>query len=100
MDYGDDPFYSKGGMWQRQLHIFLYPFYYIDYCLASICAMQFKVRMDEDYQDAWNRYLALCKNGGKVPFVENIAKAGLENPFEDGCVEKLVEKLSQKIFKK
>lgn len=100
MDYGDDPFYSNGGMWQRQLHIFLYPFYYIDYCLASICAMQFKVRMDENYQDAWERYLSLCKNGGKVPFVENIARVGLENPFEDGCVKNLVEKLSKKIFEK
>ena len=46
MDYEEDPFFGQGGFWQKQPHIFGSPFYYIDYCLASVCAMQFKVMMD------------------------------------------------------
>ena len=74
MDYEDDPFYSKGGFWQRQPHIFQVPFYYIDYCLASVCAMQFKVMMDEDFEKAWNNYYKLCKLSASDFFV-NVIKS-------------------------
>ena len=30
LDFGELPFYGRGAGWQRQLHIYLYPFYYID----------------------------------------------------------------------
>ena len=98
MDYEADPFYSKGGFWQRQPHIFQVPFYYIDYCLASVCAMQFKVMMDEDFEKAWNNYYKLCKLSASDFFVNVIKEVGLQNPFEDGCIKELVEKLSAKTF--
>lgn len=98
MDYEDDPFYSNGGFWQRQPHIFQVPFYYIDYCLASVCAMQFKVMMDEDFEKAWNNYYKLCKLSASDFFVNVIKEVGLQNPFEDGCIKELVEKLSAKTF--
>ena len=43
---------EKGGFWQKQLHIYDYPFYYIDYVLAQTCAMQYKIWMDEDYKSS------------------------------------------------
>lgn len=93
LDYEDDPFFSKGGYWQRQGHIFSSPFYYIDYVLASICAMQFKVRMDEDFESAWADYLKLCRLSAKGFFTDTITSCGLINPFEDGCITALTEKL-------
>ena len=95
LDYEDDAFFSKGGWWQRQGHIFGMPFYYIDYVLASVCAMQFKNMMDEDFQKAWNNYLKLCKLSARDFFVNMIKEVGLESPFEDGCIEKLVGKLDK-----
>ncbi len=95
MDYEDDPFFGMGGWWQRQAHIFQMPFYYIDYVLASICAMQFKVMMDEDYKKAWENYLKLCKLSARDFFVNMIKEVGLNSPFEDGCVAALVEKLEK-----
>ncbi len=92
MDYEDDAFYSKGGFWQRQPHIFGMPFYYIDYCLASVCAMQFKVMMDEDFDKAWTNYEKLCKLSAKDFFVNMIEEVGLKSPFEDGCIKELIEK--------
>lgn len=95
LDYDGDPFYGTGGFWQRQSHIFQSPFYYIDYVLASICAMQFKVMMDEDYNNAWNNYLKLCKLAAKDFYVNVIKEVGLNSPFADGCVEELVKKLDK-----
>ncbi len=95
LDYEGD--LLEGAFWQRQSHIFVNPFYYIDYVLASTCAMQFKVMMDEDFTKAWNAYLELCKLGAKDFFVNVIRQAGLESPFTEGCVAKLSEKLEQKL---
>ena len=33
-------FYSEGGFWQRQHHIYSFPFYYIDYVIAQTNAFQ------------------------------------------------------------
>lgn len=93
IDFEEDPFFGNGGYWQRQQHIFASPFYYIDYVLASVCAMQFKVAMDKDYKDAWNRYLQLCKLSARKFYQDMLREVGLDVPFEDGCIKNLVENL-------
>ncbi len=98
LDYDSDPFFAEGGYWQRQSHIFNNPFYYIDYVLASICAMQFKVRMDEDFGRAWENYYKLCNLSARGFFVDMIKEVGLDSPFEDGCIKELVEKMEKKVF--
>ena len=98
LDYGDDAFYSKGGFWQKQLHIFHYPFYYIDYCIAQICAVEFKVMMDENFENAWANYYKLCKLSARDFFVNILPQAGLEVPFNDGCVKHVAEKLEEEIL--
>ena len=97
MDYEDDPFFSKGGFWQKQQHIFNSPFYYIDYCLAQTCAFQYKVKMDENREEAWESYLELCKLSAGDFYTEMLKKAGLESPFEDGCIRRIIEKLESKM---
>ncbi len=99
IDFSEMEFYSLGGFWQKQTHIFDVPFYYIDYALASICAMQFKIWMDRDFKDAWNHYLKLCRLSGSDFYTNMIKSVGLKTPFEDGVVKEIVEKLSEKIFK-
>lgn len=98
LDYDNDPFFANGGFWQKQSHIFQVPFYYIDYVLASICAMQFKVKMDEDFDKAWKDYLELCMLSAQDYYTNMIKKVGLNSPFEDGCISELVEKLEKKAF--
>lgn len=97
LDYVDNKRFGEGGYWQRQLHIYNYPFYYIDYCLAQTCALQYKVWMDEDYQAAWNSYLKLCKLSASDFYVNMLKEVGLKLPFEDGCMVKMVEKLQKKL---
>lgn len=97
LDYEGDPFFSAGRYWQRQQHIYNTPFYYIDYCIAQTCAFQYKVKMDEDYKAAWESYLKLCKLSASDFFTGLVKQVGLDNPFEDGCLKGMVEKLDKKI---
>ena len=91
-DYGDLPHVTGGGMWQFQLHIYLMPFYYIDYTLAQTCALQFWVRSQSDPQGTMAAYHALCARGGEAPFQELVRSAELTSPFEPGCLRGVVEK--------
>lgn len=95
LDYGDNRFFGQGGFWQKQLHIYDMPFYYIDYCLAQTCALQYKVKMDEDFQAAWESYLALCRLSASDFFTSMVKSVGLDSPFEDGCIKNIVEKLEK-----
>ncbi len=98
MDYTGSPYFEKGGFWQKQLHIYDYPLYYIDYCIAQTCAFQYKVWMDENFEEAWISYLKLCNLSASDFFTNMVKEVGLRSPFEDGCIEEIVMKLNTKIF--
>ncbi len=91
VDYGDNEFLNSGGFWQKQGHIFASPFYYIDYTLAQICAFQFWNKSEENLSGAFKDYLKLCKAGGSQSFLELVKYANLDSPFEQGCLETVVE---------
>lgn len=97
LDYGDNTFYGKGGFWQKQHHIYSYPFYYIDYCLAQTCALQYKAKMDENYQEAWKSYLKLCKLSASDFYTNMLKEVELRSPFEDGCMQNIVENLEKSV---
>lgn len=97
VDYTGYKRFEEGGFWQKQLHIYDMPFYYIDYCIAQTCAMEYKVMMDEDYKKAWESYLTLCKLSASDFFTNMIPQVGLVSPFEDGCIKDMVEKLDERL---
>ena len=99
LDYEGDPFFSKGGFWQKQQHIYNTPFYYIDYVLAQTCAFQYKIRMDEDYRAAWDSYLKLCRLSASDFYPVMLREVGLKVPFEDGYFVEIVQKLRKKLLK-
>lgn len=94
-DWGDVEHGVRGGRWHVQSHIFQTPFYYIDYVLAQTCALQFWERAERDPQEAITSYVALCARGGEAPFQELARSAGLRSPFEEGCLESVVERARQ-----
>lgn len=89
-DYEGCDFLERGAWWHQQAHIFSMPFYYIDYTLAQICALQFWKRINSKDEGAWTDYLALCEVGGSKSFVELVKLGHLKSPFEDGCVESVI----------
>ncbi len=84
--YEEGLFYDQGRAWQGQIHVMKWPFYYIDYVLAQVCALQFFALDTQDSDRAWNAYLRLLKNSGEYSFPKTISQAGLKVPFEDGVI--------------
>lgn len=95
IDFDNLPFYGRGAGWQRQLHIYQYPLYYIDYCMAQTVAFQFWIASMTDRQDAWKRYLAFADQGGTRTFEELVHSAGLKVPYEPGCIREIGEAISR-----
>lgn len=88
----DLPFYGEGALWQRQMHIYTSPFYYIDYCLAQTIALQiFEIMQLQSWDAAYSHYMNFAKWGGQDTFVGLLKKGGLKSPFEphslDGTIK-------------
>ena len=86
-NYDEIDILEKGGWWMRQLHIFMYPFYYIDYTLAQVCALQFWARIQKQDPKAFEDYKHICQIGGTLPFRKIVKEAGLNVPFDSGCLK-------------
>lgn len=94
-DYSECDFLERGGWWFQQAHIFLSPFYYIDYTLAQICALQFWKKDRENHENAWEDYLRLCSIGGLKSFQQLVEYANLISPFKDGCVKSIIDDIDK-----
>ncbi len=96
-DYTGNDFLESGGRWQLQAHIYAVPFYYIDYTLAQVVAMQIFLRMQKEDPALWQDYLAICKVGGTLPFLSILKEGHFENPFDEAVVEATVEGLQKSL---
>ncbi|MCA9001124.1 MAG: M3 family oligoendopeptidase [Planctomycetes bacterium] len=90
IDYTGDAAAYRSSRWYAQLHIFRYPFYYIDYALAETGAMQLAVRAQTDPDGALETYLNLCRLGGTQDVIHLFAQAGLRSPFDGECMRDLM----------
>ncbi len=90
-DYGEDNgFFNRGGWWYHKLHIFHYPFYYINYTLTTMGALEFKKKQATDKEACWEDYTTLCKLGGSLGYLDTLKAARLANPFEAGGVKRAI----------
>ena len=92
---GEIPFYADGMGWQRQHHIYSFPFYYIDYCLAQTVSLEFWEMIQNDFDDAWKHYMAYTKQGGSDVFTKLLEKAGLASPFEEETIRGVCRKADE-----
>ncbi|MFT4549002.1 MAG: M3 family oligoendopeptidase [Verrucomicrobiales bacterium] len=88
--YDDLPAESAGRLWQQKAHIYQCPFYYIDYCLALTGAMQFWSQSRTEPEAAMQAYTELCSLGGSKDYTGLLASAGLNSPFEPGCLDQVI----------
>jgi M3 family oligoendopeptidase len=93
-DYDGNAYLEGGAFWQKQAHIYNSPFYYIDYTLAQVCALQFWSRTQQKDATAWSDYLTLCKAGGSQSFLGLVKLANLKSPFEQGTVENVMKEVA------
>ena len=94
MDYEEDPFFGQGGFWQKQPHIFGSPFYYIDYAVSRVGALEYYGKMQEDLEGAWKDYYALCSQGGSKGYHELLRIGNLSDPFKEGTIYNVLKKLN------
>lgn len=88
---------ERVGRWYRQLHIFELPFYYIEYGLAQLGALQVLRRAVAGAGDAvaaYKRFLAL---GGTRPLPELYAAAGVTLVFDADTMAELVAFVEERI---
>jgi oligoendopeptidase F len=81
----------RSNLWHRQLHIFLHPFYYIEYGIAQLGALQIWRRSLTDRPGAVASYRKALGLGGSRPLPELFQTAGVPFGFAEPTIAPLVE---------
>ena len=89
--YDGNEFMETGAFWMQKQHIFLYPFYYVDYALSQVSAYQLFNKYNKDKKAGWEAYLTLCRNGGTMSYLKLLAASGIRSPFEKGTVKETLD---------
>ncbi len=91
---------ERTARWHKQLHLFLYPFYYIEYGIAQLGALQVWRNSLEDHAGAVKAYREALALGGTRPLPELFDAAGARLIFDAegmgelvGLVESEIESL-------
>lgn len=77
--------------WQRQLHIFEVPFYYIEYGIAQLGAIGLWQQYHQDPKTALQNYTAALALGGTKTLPELFAAAGLPFDFSAAHIRTLMQ---------
>lgn len=76
--------------WQKQLHLFEVPFYYIEYGIAQLGAIGLWKQFKENRTQALNNYIAALAKGGTQTLPELFNTAGLRFDFSPTVVGNLM----------
>ncbi len=81
----------KEVLWHRQLHIFEVPFYYIEYGIAQLGALQVWLNTKKDFKQAVEFYKKGLRLGGSRPLPEIYKTAGIRFDFSEKTIAPLVD---------
>jgi oligoendopeptidase F len=84
-------------LWHRQLHIFLYPFYYIEYGIAQLGAIQVWAASKRDRAAALANYKRGLALGGGRTLPELFAGTGCRFDFSREAIAPLVQVLRREL---
>lgn len=88
---------SRATIWQKQLHLFQYPFYYIEYGIAQLGALQLWMKSRLDPRQALSNYRAALALGGTKPLPELFATAGIQFDFSTKTLLPLMDALREEL---
>ena len=77
--------------WQRQLHLFEVPFYYIEYGIAQLGAIGLWMHFKKNKEQALQRYIRALSLGGTKTLPELYKAAGIEFNFSSSYIQKLMQ---------
>lgn len=76
--------------WQRQLHLYEVPFYYIEYGIAQLGAIGLWKQFKENRQQAVDNYIKALQLGGMKTLPELYEAAGLKFSFSQDYISELM----------
>lgn len=81
---------ARANLWQKQLHLFEVPFYYVEYGIAELGALQVWANARKDPQKAIDQLIAAESLGSSRPLPELFATAGIRFDFSPRTMEPLI----------
>ena len=102
--FGGDLDYSgfeevRAHSWHRQLHIFIHPFYYVEYGIAQLGALQVWANSKADKAKALGDYKKSLALGGSRPLPELFAAAGCKFQFDATTIKPLIQLANSELKK-
>ena len=82
---------ARAHLWHRQLHIFLHPFYYVEYGIAQLGALQVWANSKKNKAKALTDYKSALALGGSRPLPELFQAAGCKFDFTSATIKPLIE---------
>lgn len=97
-DWSDHP-EALANLWQKQLHIFEVPFYYVEYGIAQLGAIAVWKNYRENPEKGLQNYLEALKLGYTKTIKQIYETAGIEFNFSRSYVEELAEFVKEELRK-
>ncbi|MBI1189080.1 MAG: M3 family oligoendopeptidase [Tepidisphaera sp.] len=86
--------------WQRQMHLFSHPFYYIEYGIAQLGALQLWLHsLEKSETSAIEHYIKALSLGGSRPLPELFKAAGLVFDFGPETLMRLADRVRLELAK-
>jgi oligoendopeptidase F len=89
--------YAQAYTWQKQLHLFEVPFYYIEYGMAQLGALAVWRNYKQDKQKALEQYKAALSLGYTKTIGEIYRTAGIEFNFSAAYIRELMSFVKQEL---
>lgn len=90
---------ARAHLWHRQLHIFIHAFYYIEYGIAQLGALQVWANSRRHRADALGKYKSALRLGGSQPLPQLFAAAGCRFDFSRPTMAPLVQLVREELDK-
>jgi oligoendopeptidase F len=82
---------ARANLWHRQLHIFIHAFYYIEYGIAQLGALQVWANSKRNKAEGLRQYKDALKLGGSRPLPELFGAAGCRFEFSRETIQPLMK---------
>jgi len=80
-------------LWQKQPHLFIHPFYYVEYGIAQLGALQIWQSAKRDLSQTIQRYRSALSLGGSKPLPVLFESAGIRFDFSPKTTESLMNEV-------
>ena len=87
----------EASLWQRQLHLFEVPFYYVEYAIAQLGALQIWMNWRAEPTGAVTKYRTALALGGSRPLGELFETAGAGFDFSYDTLAPLIEAVCREL---